>query len=95
MPYHPHTSGQVEISNWEIKDIFAKTVNASRKYWSRKLDDALWAYRTAFKTPIGMLPYQLVYGKACHLPIEIDQKALWVLKRLNLNWNEVENMILG
>ncbi|PHT44711.1 hypothetical protein CQW23_13869 [Capsicum baccatum] len=69
-------------------------VNANRKDWSRKLDDALWAYRTAFKMPIGMSPYQLVYGKACHLPIELENKALWVLKRLNLNWDDALNLRL-
>ena len=64
--YHPQTSGQAEISNREIKSILEKTVTRSRKDWANKLDDSLWAYRTAFKTPIGTTPYKLVYGKPCH-----------------------------
>ena len=62
-----------------------KTVASSRKDWSSKLDDALWAYKTAFKTPIGLSPFQMVYGKSCHLPMELEHKAYWALEFLNFD----------
>ncbi|GJX80718.1 reverse transcriptase domain-containing protein [Tanacetum coccineum] len=73
--YHLQTSGQVKVSNRGLKRILERTVGENRASWSDKLDDALWAFRTAFKTPIGCTPYKLVYGKACHLPIKLEHKA--------------------
>ncbi|GKF39976.1 reverse transcriptase domain-containing protein, partial [Tanacetum coccineum] len=74
---------QVEVSNRGLKRILERTVGENRASWSDKLDDALWVFRTAYKTPIGCTPYKLVYGKACHLPIELEHKAYWALKHAN------------
>ncbi|GJU30200.1 reverse transcriptase domain-containing protein [Tanacetum coccineum] len=67
------------------KRILERTVSENRASWSDKLDDALWVFRTAYKTPIGCTPYKLVYGKACHLPIKLEHKAYWALKHANFD----------
>nr|GEU63247.1 hypothetical protein [Tanacetum cinerariifolium] len=83
--YHPQTSGQVEVLNRALKRILETTVRETRASWSEKLEDALWAFRTAYKTPIGCTPYKLVYGKSCHLPIELEHNAYWALKHVNFD----------
>ena len=83
--YHPQTNGQAELANREIKQILEKTVNPDRKDWSSRLSDALWAYRTAYKSPLGISPNRRVYGKACHLPIKLEHKAYWATKALNFD----------
>nr|GFB40848.1 reverse transcriptase domain-containing protein [Tanacetum cinerariifolium]GFB41746.1 reverse transcriptase domain-containing protein [Tanacetum cinerariifolium] len=74
-PYHPHTSGQVEVSNHGLKCFLERAVGENHASWSDKLDDALWTFRTTYKTPIGCTPYKQVYGKAWHHPIELEHKA--------------------
>nr|GEZ96914.1 reverse transcriptase domain-containing protein [Tanacetum cinerariifolium] len=75
----------IEVSNRGLKRILERTIGENRASWSDKLDDALWAFRTAYKTPIGCTPYKLVYGKACHIPIELEHKAYWALKQANFD----------
>ncbi|GJX03689.1 reverse transcriptase domain-containing protein [Tanacetum coccineum] len=75
--------GQVENTNRALKRILEKTVKDNLVIWTRKLDDALWAFRTAYKTPTETTPYKLVYGKNCHLPFEIKHRAYLALKNCN------------
>ncbi|GKB98039.1 reverse transcriptase domain-containing protein, partial [Tanacetum coccineum] len=67
-----------------------RTLNGNRKGWADKLDDALWVFRTTYKSPIGSTPFRIVYGKACHLPIEIEHKAYWALRHVNLDLDAAE-----
>ncbi|GKF91882.1 reverse transcriptase domain-containing protein, partial [Tanacetum coccineum] len=83
--YHPQMSGQIEVSNRGLKHILERTVEENRASWSDRLDDALWAFLTAYKTPIGCTPYKLVYGNPCHLPIELEHRAYWALKHANFD----------
>lgn len=83
--YHLQSSGQAELSNREIKRILKNVVNPYRKNWSKHLDGVLLDYRIAFKTPLGMYPFRLIYDKAFHLPIELQHKSFWIVKKLNFN----------
>ncbi|GJY87693.1 reverse transcriptase domain-containing protein [Tanacetum coccineum] len=81
--YHPQSNGQTEFTNRAIKHILERSVGYNPKDWSEKLNDALWAFGTAYKTPTGCTPFRLVYGNACHLPVEIQHKAYWALNQCN------------
>jgi hypothetical protein len=54
--------------------------------WKDRLPKALWAYHMAYKTPLGMSPYQLVCGKTCHLTVELEFKAHWAIKQWNMDF---------
>ena len=69
-------------------------VYKSRTNWQVKINDALWAYRTTFKNPMGISPYKMVYGKACHLPVEIEHKARWAIKQLNFEFKTARGKII-
>jgi transposase InsO family protein len=85
MAYHPQTNGQAETLNRQLKSTLNKTIEKGGKDWSKKLDGAFLVYQTTFKTLIGMTPYQFVYAKACHLLVELENKAYWEIKEMNLD----------
>ncbi|RDY07073.1 pol, partial [Mucuna pruriens] len=86
--YHPQTNGQAEVFNGEIKKLLQKMENPSRNNWSCVLEDALWAHSTIYQTPLGMSTYRIVFGKACHLPVEIEHRAYWTIKKCNMVYDK-------
>ncbi|GKD86086.1 putative reverse transcriptase domain-containing protein [Tanacetum coccineum] len=71
--------------NRAIKRILEKTIGNNMLDWSHKLDDASWAFRKAFKTPLRTTPLWIIYGKACHLPVELKYKTYWAIKTCNMD----------
>ena len=76
------------MSNREVKNILKKIIRSDGKDWAHKLPDALLAYQMAYKTPIGMSLFRLIFGKSCHLPVELEHRAYWAIKKLNLSLDE-------
>jgi len=104
--YHPQSNGQAKVSNKEINKILEKTIVTLRKDCAMKLDEALWTYITTYKRPTPLSPFQLIYGKTCHLLVKLEHRAFWALKWLNfdskasaekrmLQLNELEEMRLN
>ena len=80
--------GKQKFQIEKSKQYWKKMISSFRKDWSKKLDDALWAYRTTFKTPIDMSPFRLIFGKPCHLPLELEHRLMWAIRNLNFNLKE-------
>ncbi|GJR22104.1 reverse transcriptase domain-containing protein [Tanacetum coccineum] len=93
--YHPQTSGQVEVSNRGLKRILERTVGENRASWSDKLDDALWAFQTAFKTPIGCTPNTSLLESLVILPVELEHKAMIMKSTKKLHDSKIKNLIFN
>jgi len=83
-PYHPQSNGQVEVTNRDLMRIIKKSIDRKAS-WYEHLDDALWAYRTSYKTRMGYISYQLIYGKNFVLPISALKEAYRTFNRLDMD----------
>lgn len=92
---HPQTNGQVGVSKRELKSIPTKMINGNQTYCSMKLDDVFWVFHTTYNTSIGISLYQLMFGKTCHLQVDLEHQALWALKKLNFDKDDAINECLG
>eukprot|EP00253_Pinus_taeda_P024658 PITA_24658 len=89
-PYHPQANGQVESSNKVIESILTKTITSHRRDWVARLPEALWAYRTTWRSTTGYSPYQLVFGKQPIFPIEFEIQTLRTAQEVGLDLNEAQ-----
>ncbi|XP_016177964.1 uncharacterized protein LOC107620296 [Arachis ipaensis] len=81
--YHPQTNGQPRCPTERSSTYSRRLLSLIEGDWSSRLGDAIWAYRTSYKTPIGMSSFHLDYEKACHLPVEVEHKAYWAVRECN------------
>ena len=83
-PYHPQDNGQAKVTNQEIENILTKIVHLHQKDWNSRLPEAIWAYRTTWKTTTGFTPFELLYEKVAMLPIEFEYKTLRTTLELSI-----------
>jgi hypothetical protein len=94
-PYHPQANGQAEVTNRELENILTKTMSMNKKYWSKKLTEAAWAYNITWKTTTWITPFELVYGKKSMLPIEFEYHTLRTTVELDMNLQSTQREILS
>jgi hypothetical protein len=94
-PYHPQANGQVEVTNKDLENILTKTMSMNKKYWSKKLTEATWAYNITWKTTTGITPFELVYGKKAMFPIEFKYHTLRTTTELDMKLQSTQKEILS
>ncbi|RDX89950.1 hypothetical protein CR513_28249, partial [Mucuna pruriens] len=83
-----HTTPKQTAKPREIKKILQKLTNPGRKDWNRNLEDTLWEHRTTYRTLLRMSPYRIVFGKACHLLVELEHRVYWAVKKCNMAYDQ-------
>ena len=93
-PYYPQANGSAESTNKTLQNILRKIVNENRTDWDTKLHNALWAYRTSFKTSVQATPFRLAYGLEAVMPIEFQIPSLRIQVRERMPEEESEQIRL-
>ena len=69
-PYYPQANGLAKSTNKKLQMILKKIVNENRTDWDQKLNSALWAYQTSYKTSIKSTPFRMAFGFEVVMSIE-------------------------
>ncbi|XP_026450600.1 uncharacterized protein LOC113350683 [Papaver somniferum] len=88
--YYPQGNGQAESTNKTLIRILSRIVHDNPREWNEQLPTALWAYRTAPRSSIGVSPYSLVYGADAILPAEIKVPPARIAATSGVQWNEAK-----